>query len=64
MEIQQDFRDLLKLFNEKNVEYIVVGGYALAYHGAPRYTGDIDLWLKISDKNAQRVIEALRESPD
>lgn len=61
MEIQQDFRDLLQLFNETNVEYIVVGGYALAFHGVPRYTGDIDLWLKISKQNAENVIKALRK---
>ena len=40
MEIQPDFRDLLELFNLNKVKYIVVGGYALAFHGAPRYTGD------------------------
>ena len=61
MEIQQDFRDLLKLFNETKVEYIVVGGYALAFHGAPRYTGDIDLWIRISDENAIKIIEALHK---
>ncbi len=44
MEIQQDFKDLLELFNAHKVEYIIVGGYALAFHGAPRYTGDIDIY--------------------
>ena len=39
MEIQKDFRELLELFNAHKVEYIVVGGYALAFHGAPRFTG-------------------------
>jgi len=48
MEIQQDFRDLLELFNSNKVEYIIVGGYALAFHGAPRYTGDIDIYVKPS----------------
>ena len=43
MEIQQDFKDLLGLFNAHKVEYIIVGGYALAFHGAPRYTGDIQV---------------------
>lgn len=46
MEAQPDFRDLLKLFNAHNVDYMVVGGYALAFHGAPRYTGDMDLFVK------------------
>jgi hypothetical protein len=40
MEAQSDFRDLLALFNAQKVKYIVVGGYALAFHGAPRFTGD------------------------
>ena len=46
MEIQQDFKDLLELFNAHKVEYIIVGGYALAFHGAPRYTGDIDIQVQ------------------
>lgn len=41
MEIQPDFRDLLELFNKNSVEYVIVGGYALVFHGAPRYTGDL-----------------------
>ena len=45
MEIQQDFKDLLKCFSEHGVEVIIVGGYALAYHGAPRFTGDLDLFI-------------------
>ena len=59
MEIQKDFRDLLKLFNEQKVEYLIVGGYALAFHGVPRYTGDIDLWVKTSTDNAQSILAAL-----
>ncbi len=61
MEIQQDFNELLKLFNAHKVEYIIVGGYALAFHGAPRYTGDIDILIKSDDDNAQRVLSALEE---
>lgn len=41
MDLQPDFRELLGLFNANNVEYLIVGGDALAYHGAPRYTGDL-----------------------
>lgn len=61
MEIQQDFRDLLELFNAHKVEYIIVGGYALAFHGAPRYTGDIDIFVRPEDKNAARIMSALAE---
>jgi len=59
MEIQADFAELLKLFNAQNVEYVIVGGYALAYHGAPRFTGDLDLFVKPDIKNAQRIVAAL-----
>ena len=59
MEIQQDFKDLLKCFSEHGVEFIIVGGYALAYHGAPRFTGDLDLFIHSSPDNAKRVLRAL-----
>lgn len=61
MEIQQDFKELLELFNAHKVEYLIVGGYALAFHGAPRYTGDMDLWVKPDKVNAQRIMAALDE---
>jgi len=61
MEVQQDFKELLKFFNAHKVEYVVVGGYALAFHGAPRYTGDIDILVKPDEENAQRVLNALEE---
>jgi len=48
MEIQKDFKELLELFNAHKVEYLIVGGYALAFHGAPRFTGDIDLLLDLT----------------
>ena len=62
MEAPPDFKELLALFNAHKVEYVIVGGYALAYHGAPRYTGDIDLFVDPSPENAQRVLDALDES--
>jgi hypothetical protein len=61
MEIQKDFKELLELFNAHKVEYIVVGGFALAFHGAPRFTGDIDLLVKPDGKNAQRILAALND---
>ena len=42
MEVQPDFKDLFELFNVHEVKYMIVGGYALAFYGAPRYTGNID----------------------
>ena len=59
MEVQQDFKDLFVLFNEQKVEYLIVGAYALAFHGAPRYTGDIDLLVNPDASNAQRIMSAL-----
>jgi hypothetical protein len=44
MEVQRDFRDLPELLNAHKVEYMIVGAYALAFHGAPPYTGDIDIY--------------------
>jgi len=61
MEAQQDFRELLGLFNGHQVEYMIVGAYALAYHGAPRFTGDIDIFVKPSLDNAQRILSALSD---
>ena len=59
--LNPDFKELLRLFNDKNVEYLVVGGYALSAHGHPRYTGDIDLWVWSTPQNADRIMVALRE---
>lgn len=61
MEVQQDFRELLALFNAHKIDYIIVGAYALAYHGAPRYTGDIDIFARPGLSNAQHIIQALEE---
>ena len=61
MEVQPDFRDLLALFNAHKVKYIIVGAYALAYHGAPRATGDIDLLVHPDEHNAQAILKALNE---
>ena len=61
MEIQKDFKELLELLNAHKVEYLVVGGYALAFHGAPRFTGDIDIFIKPESENAKRILIALEE---
>ena len=61
MEIPNDFKELLELFNSHKVEYLIVGGYALAFHGAPRVTGDIDLFVHPTRENAERILGALDE---
>ena len=61
MEVQPDFRDLLALFNKHQVDYIIVGAYALAFHGVPRYTGDLDIFIKPDPINAKHILAALDE---
>ena len=61
MEVHPDFRDLLALLNEHAVEYLIVGGYALAFHGVPRFTGDIDVFVRPEPKNAKRILDALSD---
>lgn len=59
MEVQKDFKELLSLFNAHNVDYLIVGAYALAFHGSPRYTGDMDILVRPDPSNAQRILRAL-----
>ncbi len=61
MAYQRDFRDLLELLNVNEVEYVIVGAHALAYHGAPRYTGDMDIYVRPTDGNAKRILNALAQ---
>ena len=59
MEVQQDFKELLELFNAHRVEYVIVGGYAPAFHGAPRYTEDVDPYpLKTATSSAMPCRES------
>ena len=59
--LQADFKEFLKLLTSNEVEYLLIGGYAVAYYGYSRPTGDMDLWIDISPDNAERVAAALRE---
>jgi len=61
MEIQKDFKELLGLFNAHKVEYLIVGGYAVAFYGAPRYTGDIDIYVKPDKDNARNIMKAIED---
>ena len=58
--MNQDFRDLLAEFNARQIDFLLVGAYALAAHGHVRATQDLDVWVRPSPENASRVIEALR----
>lgn len=61
MEVPRDFSELLALFNAHRVDYLIVGAHALAFHGAPRYTADLDLLVRPDAENARRVLRALEE---
>jgi hypothetical protein len=61
MELNQDFKEFIELLTLNDVEYLVVGVYAVGFHGHPRYTGDIDFWIAISKINAEKVIKCLKE---
>jgi hypothetical protein len=59
MILSQDFREFIELLNYNQVRYLVVGGYAVAFHGHPRYTKDIDIWIWVSKNNAKKVLKTL-----
>lgn len=61
MSFHQDFEDLLRRLNEKNVRYLLVGAHAVAYYSEPRYTKDIDIWIDPEPNNAKNVYEALKK---
>jgi hypothetical protein len=61
MSANSDFKDILKIFNDNQVEYLVVGGYAVILYAEPRYTKDIDIWVRADPKNAIATFKALKD---
>ncbi len=61
MELNPDFQEFLRSFVGHDVRFLIVGGYALAAHGHPRYTKDLDVWVWTDPLNATRVVAALEE---
>ena len=61
MALNPDFKEFIQLLNAHNVRYLVVGGYAVAFHGYPRNTKDIDIWLWLDPANADRLLRALAD---
>jgi hypothetical protein len=61
MFVNPDFTDLLRLFNDNGIRYLVIGGYAIIQYAEPRYTKDLDLWISTDADNAVAVYKALRE---
>jgi predicted nucleotidyltransferase len=53
---QQEVLDFIQFLNQYEVDYMIVGGYAMAFHGSPRYTGDLDVWIDISESNAEKML--------
>ncbi len=59
--LNPDFKEFIELLNNNNVRYLVIGGYAVAIHGHPRYTKDIDIWIEMKPDNAENLVKALDE---
>ena len=59
--LNRHFQEFIELLGRNNVRYLIVGGYAVGLHGFPRYTGDIDVFIAISEENARSVLRAFRE---
>lgn len=58
--MNSDFKDLLRVFNEFEVKYLVVGGYAVIQYSEPRYTKDLDIWVAATPQNAEKIYGALK----
>lgn len=61
MFVNSDFSDLLRLFNDNHVRYLIIGGYAVTQYAEPRFTKDLDLWISTDTSNAGAVYRALRQ---
>ena len=61
MKASKDFKEFIELLNKNNVNYLLVGGYAVGYHSRPRYTEDIDIWIQPSLENAKKIIHVLNK---
>ncbi len=61
MELNKDFEEFFELLNKHKVQYVVVGGYAVIFHGYPRFTGDIDIFYRAEKQNIKALLDALKE---
>ena len=61
LELSRDLRELLKCFLSHEVQFLVIGGHAVSFHGYSRFTKDLDIWIQKSESNAVKIVEALRE---
>ena len=60
MKLPNDFKEFLKLLNVNNVEYLLIGGYAVGYYGYPRATADMDIWIAMNPANADKIVASLK----
>jgi len=60
IELASDFKEFLKLLNLHHVEYLLIGGYAVSYHGYPRATNDLDVWIAVHPDNADRLVQVVQ----
>ncbi len=58
-QLPQDFKDFLNLLNENEVRYLLIGGYAVGYHGYPRATADMDVWIAVDHDTAERMVKVM-----
>jgi len=61
LKLAKDFKEFLKLLSSNKIRYLLIGGYAVAYHGYPRTTNDMDIWIAVTPDNIRRVISTLRQ---
>ncbi len=61
IELPKDFKEFLSLLHVHGVEYLLIGGYAVGYHGYPRATNDLDIWIAATTENASRIVTSLKE---
>ena len=61
MKLTPDLKEFIQLLGDNSVRYLIVGGYAVAFHGHPRYTKDLDIWIRLEPSNAARIVAALRQ---
>jgi hypothetical protein len=61
MILNQDFKEFVQSLNDNRVRFLIVGGYAVAFHGYPRFTKDLDIWIETNRQNAEQVVKGLEQ---
>jgi len=61
IELPQDFKEFLSILNSHEVDYLLIGGYAVGYYGYPRATNDMDIWVSIDSENAKKMVNVLHD---